>query len=138
MKVSIGFDEVGDALPVIWVECFYGEVALGDGSVEARFGNRAKLAVDQPTGFSDDERGGDQRTRVSFEDRLTAVVVGIGVIRSSQDDVRVDEEAQRPNPSASRSSSSVARLPLVERPKLTKPRLRRAGNRSTRTWRVSS
>ena len=57
--------------------------------------------------------------------------VGIGVI--SDDDVGVDEQVQRPNPSASMSSSSAARRPLVDRPKLAKVSWRRAGNSLART-----
>lgn len=40
----------------------------------------------------------------------------------------VDEEAQRPKPSASISSPSDARRALVERPRLANPRVRWAGN----------
>ncbi len=75
---------------------------------------------------------------MAFQQLLTASVIRVSVVGSRDDDVGVDKEAQRPKPSPSRSSSSVARRPLVERPRLTKPSVRPTGKRSASTWPAST
>lgn len=75
---------------------------------------------------------------MALQQPLAAPVIRVSVVSSREDDVGVDEEAQRPKPSPSMSSSSAACRPLVERPRLTKPSFRSTGKRSARTWPAST
>jgi hypothetical protein len=132
-EVSVGVDQFGDALPVGRGECLDGQVAVNDRAVEAGLGRRSELSIDQPAGFRHHQRRRDERSGVTLQQRLTPNVVRIGVISGGENDVGVDQQCQRPNPSASISSSSLARRPVVEEPRLTNPSLRRGGKRSART-----
>lgn len=56
-----------------------------------------------------------------LDDGTAALMIRVDVIGSRDDDVGVNDQGQDPNPSASISSSSAARRPLVEDPSATNP-----------------
>ncbi len=133
-EIRVRVDQLGDPLPVRRREDFDSKVAGDDRAVEVGFGAGPELAIDQPTCLRHHEGCRDEGPGMTLQEGLTAIVVGISVIGRGQDDVGVDQEGQRPNPSASISSSSLARRSLVERPRLTNPSLRRGGNCSAKIW----
>src|ERR1017187_7432564 len=61
-QVSVGADQVLDALPVGYAEIGHLQLAIDDGRVQAGFRLRAKLPVDQVGG-----RRGDQGTLVALQ-----------------------------------------------------------------------
>ncbi len=107
--------ELGDALPVGRGDLLDRDVAIQDGAVEAGLGRGSELSIDQRARFGHYQRRRDKRSGVTLQQRLTDVVA-FGVICSGQDDVGIDQQGQRPNPSASISSPSLARRPVVEEP----------------------
>jgi hypothetical protein len=132
-EVGVALDKLADPGPVGDGEDFDCQLLGGERTVERRLGWRAELPIDQPAGLSDDQRRRDKGTGMAFKQLLATLVIRVGGISDGDDDIRIDEKAQRPNPSASRSSSSAARRPLVERPRPAKLSLRRTGNRSAST-----
>ena len=65
-------------------------------------------------------------------------VVGVAAIGGSKQHAGVDDQRQRPNPSASMSSASAAVRPELDAPIATNPSLRRAGMCSASTRAASS
>ena len=134
-QVGVSLNELGNPPPIRRRQSLDGQVPVGDRAVEPSLGGRSELTLDQPAGLGDDQRGCGQRAGVVLEQRLAALVIGISVVGRGENDVGVDEKGQLPNPSASMSSSSAARRPFVERPRLTKPSLRCGENRSVENFR---
>jgi hypothetical protein len=123
-EIGIALDEFTNARPVTFGERLDMQLARRDRAVELGLGCRAELPVDEPAGLSYDERGGEQRAGVALEELLATIMVRVRIVGDGDDDVGVDEKGQEPNPSASMSSSSAARRPLVDRPRLANRSLR--------------
>jgi hypothetical protein len=75
-QVSVGADQVLDALPVGYAEIGHLQLAIDDGRVQAGFRLRAELPVDQAGGLRDDHGRGDQGTLVALQ-QLPAGLVGL-------------------------------------------------------------
>src|ERR1700678_2610932 len=74
-QVSVGADQILDALPVGYVEIGHFQLAIDDGRVQAGFRLRAKLPVDQVGGLRDDHSCGDQGTLVALQQLPAGLVV---------------------------------------------------------------
>jgi len=132
-QVGVGLNQLGHPRPIRRCQSFNGQVPVGDRAVEPSLGGRSELTLDQPARLGNYQSGCGQRAGVVLEQRLAALVIGICVVGGSENNVGIDEQGQLPNPSANMSSSSAARRPFVDRPRLTKPSLRSGENRSVRT-----
>lgn len=79
-QVSVGADQVLDALPVGYAEIGHLQLAIGNGRIQGGFRLRAELPVDQVGGLRDDHGRGDQGTLVALQQLPAGLVVLIGAI----------------------------------------------------------
>ena len=67
VEVGIGVDQLGDAPPVGRPEGLGYKVAGRDGLVEASFGRRSELTINQPSGLGDHQGGRDERSGMALQ-----------------------------------------------------------------------
>ena len=91
-QVSVGADQILDALPVGYAEIGYLQLAIDDGRVQACFRLRAKLPVDQVGGFRDDHGRGDQGALVALQQLPAGRVVLIGAIGRRDQRASIDDQ----------------------------------------------
>jgi hypothetical protein len=91
-QVSVGADQVLDALPVGCAETGHLQLAIDDGRVQAGFRLRAKLPVDQVGGLRDHHGRGDQGTLVALQQLPAGLVVLIGAIGRRDQRAGIDDQ----------------------------------------------
>ncbi len=91
-QVSIGADQVLDALPVGYAEIGHLQLAIDDGRVETGLRFRTKLAIDQVGGLRDDHGRGDQGTLVALQQLPAGLVVLIGAISRRDQRAGIDDQ----------------------------------------------
>lgn len=112
--------QLGHTRPVVGVERLGQELPASRPSIEVGFPVRTQLSLNQPACFRD-AVAVVSSARLAVEQREAPVVVLNGRIRVCGRDVGVDQQAQRPSPSAGISSSSRAERPEVDAAVAPKP-----------------
>ena len=90
--IGIGVEQLGDTSPVDWGEIDDADIACGECFVESRLGCDVELAANQPPGFSDHQRSSDERSRVSFDQRSTTVVVPVIKVSGSNEHAGINKQ----------------------------------------------
>ena len=138
MLIGVLNSERCDSSPIGCRERLDANLAGRRGLVQRGFGRRSELPVDQPSGLGDHEPGRDERSGMRLQQLPAGPVVGIASIGGSEQHAGVDDQRQRPNPSASMSSASAAVRPELDAPIATNPSFRRPWMCSASTRAASS
>ena len=91
-QIGVAFDEFADALPVLSGERLDGQGAVDDRVVERRLGVSAEFSCQQVDRFSNDHRGGDQRTGRCLQQLRAGGVVSVGSISGSDQWTGVNDQ----------------------------------------------
>jgi hypothetical protein len=91
-EVAVLLDQVLDPLPVVVCQRFHQKCAVDDRVIQRDLGGNAQVPFQQIRRFSDDHRGGDQRSIILLQQIGALPVPRVSAIGRRDQDTGVDDE----------------------------------------------